>query len=801
MRAAGRWTCSGGRGRRARLLAGWLSLAGCALTWAAADVVVFDEDDPVGSGWYDASVPVVTPPSLLTTVSTAFGPKLPILTAQRFTGLHSGLVEWRSSPGGHWSWFIASPGFQIHNLATRTNLVLFLNGPTGIPAAGLPLLSLESANNQRSATASLGAFLPGGLDGDPQTWQRAVVPLAAFTPLGGFSAASFKSVCFSQGVADGSTRTLWVDNVRFTDGQAPPAPVRLVARSGDRSVSLHWSRVAGPEIAGYHLYRAPATDGPWSLLTPTPATLPQHADFAVTNGGRYHYTVRALNAARTESQNSVIAEGMPAAFADDDAFLDYLARTGFDFLWNEANPDNGLIRDRSTPNSPCSIAAVGFGLSGIAIAVERGWIGRAEGRARVLATLRTFRDGPQSPAAIGAIGYQGWFYHFLEMDTATRYRNSELSSIDSALLFAGMLDVREFFDADHPEEAELRAAADTIFNRVNWHWMTHGGDTLTMGWHPESGFISARWIGYNEAMILYLLGFGAATNPLPAAQWNRWVSGYAWRTNYGQAYVEFPPLFGHQYSHLWVDFRHRGDAYMSQRASSYFENSRRATLAQRAYCVANPGGFAGYGPNQWGITASDGPTGYRARGAPPPENDDGTLAPTAVGGSLPFAPEVCVPTLRNLYDRHLTNLWTGYGFRDAFNLSSNWWASDVLGIDQGAILLMVENYRTQSIWRRFMRGAEIQRGLAAAGFTEFPLVATGIRKEPEAGAFTLRWEATSGRSYQVEYSPNLREWFVPPDGYVTATSATASWTDQEPLPGTGQGPPQRFYRVFRFGPP
>jgi hypothetical protein len=797
-----------GRGGAA---AGWRHhvLAGClaCLTldgWAQPlpDAVVFDEDDATGAAYYDASVPSVTPPSALTTFASPYGGKLPILTQHRLTGLHSGLLEWKPMPGGNWTWFIASPNFQIRNLTGCSNLVLFLNGPAAVPSAALPRIGLESSNNQRSATALLGSFLPAGLDGDTSTWQRVVVPLPAFAPFGSFTPEQFKAMFFAQGVTDGVTRTLWLDNVRFTDGHAPVPPARLTARAGDRSVALHWPRVAEPDIAGYQVYRAPDAGGPWTLLTPTPLLIPCHADFAVTNGQSACYTVRALNQARTESPASSTATATPAAFVDDDAFLELVARTSFDFFWNEANPTNGLIRDRTTPASPVSIAAVGFGLSGIVVAIERGWITREEGRQRVLATLRTFRDGPQGSATTGMIGYQGWFYHFLHLNTATRYNNSELSSIDSALLFAGMLDAREFFDGGQPEEVEIRAAANLIFNRVNWQWMANGGDSLTMGWQPTSGFIAARWIGYNEAMLLYVLGLGASANPLPPAFWTRWVSGYDWRTHFGQSFVEFPPLFGHQYSHCWIDFRHRADAYMNGRSSSYFENSRRATLAQRAYCLANPGGFASYGANVWGLTPSDGPTGYSARGAPPAENDDGTIAPTAPGGSLPFAPEICLPALRHCYDQYRSNIWTGYGFRDAFNLTANWWASDVLGIDQGAILLMVENYRTQNVWRRFMRCPEVQRGLAAAGFTEFPLVATGIRQVPEPGAFTLRWEAGSGRSYQVEHSPNLREWFIPPDGFVTASSGTASWTDQDPLPPTppASGTTQRFYRVFRLGP-
>ena len=411
------------------------------------------------------------------------------------------------------------------------------------------------------------------------------------------------------------------------------------------------------------------------------------------------------------------AEGRPGPESDD-AFLDRMERAAFDYFWNEANPKNGLVRDRTTPESKCSIAAVGFGLSALNIGVERGWIPRAAARERVLTTLKTFAEGPQGAQAEGTIGHRGWFYHFLEMESGRRAWKCELSSIDTALLLAGVLDAREFFSGRDAEERAIRDLADRIVSRVDWAWMTNGRDTFTMGWHPEKGFLASRWVGYNEAMILYLIGLGAtdgSDRPAPV-RWEAWTEGYRWRPHHGFEFVEFAPLFGHQYSHCWVDFRGLVDAAMRPHGIDYFENSRRATLAQRAYCIANPGGFPNYGPLEWGLSACDGPKGYAARGAPPAENDDGTLAPTAVGGSIPFAPEVCIPTLRHWERIYGKQLWGRYGFRDGFNRKEDWWATDTLGIDQGAILIMAENHRTGSVWRRMKSSSVIRRGLERAGF-------------------------------------------------------------------------------------
>jgi hypothetical protein len=424
----------------------------------------------------------------------------------------------------------------------------------------------------------------------------------------------------------------------------------------------------------------------------------------------------ALSALAAQSQPAV-----PEKFSGDAEFLEILQRKAFDYFWLEANPTNGLVRDRSRSNSYCSIAAVGFGLTAVGVAIDHAWITRDQGRARVLTTLKTFWESPQGSNEADEIGHKGWFYHFLHMDTGLRAWKCELSSIDTALLLAGAIYAREYFDGSNDDEVAIRDVANRIYRRVDWHWMANGRNSLTMGWHPGPGFIKARWIGYNEAMILLLLGLGAPDNPLPPQFWNEWTSGYQWKNSYGQSFVHFAPLFGHQYSHCWIDFRGMADDYMRTKGIDYFENSRRATLAQREYCIANPGMFRGYGELVWGLTACDGPgigkfQAYSARGAPPPENDDGTIAPTAAGGSLPFAPEICLPTLRHLYTEYRTNIWTSYGFCDAFNLTARWWDPEVLGIDQGPILLMIENYRTGKIWRKFMKAPEVQRGLKVAGF-------------------------------------------------------------------------------------
>jgi hypothetical protein len=417
---------------------------------------------------------------------------------------------------------------------------------------------------------------------------------------------------------------------------------------------------------------------------------------------------------------AAITLGAPPARAQTtDAVLDTLQHTAFDYFWNEANPSNGMIRDRSTATSPASIAAVGFGLSAICIGSDHGWVSRASARDRVLTTLQTFWNGPQGTAASGTIGFQGLFYHFLDMNTATRTWDSEVSTIDTALLFAGILDAKQYFNnSGDPGEVQVRALADSITRRANWFIMRNFSPGIYMGWKPGTNFGGfGKWVGYNEAMVMYLIAMGSPTHPVPSGDWTTWTGGYNWSTQYGHTYVVFPPLFGHQYSHCWIDFRSIQDAYMRGKGSTYFINSREATLAQQAYCIANPGGWAGYSSTQWGLTAGDGPFGYNARGAPPAQNDDGTIAPTAAISSLPFAPEIVLPTIDNLWTNYRALLFGPYGFRDGFNLTQAWFDTDVLGIDQGPIIMMIENYRTGSVWNRFMLNPDIQNGLVSAGFS------------------------------------------------------------------------------------
>jgi len=423
----------------------------------------------------------------------------------------------------------------------------------------------------------------------------------------------------------------------------------------------------------------------------------------------------------------------PVAFS-----MDELQQRTFQYFWDLALPDNFQIPDRWPTKRFSSIAATGFGLSAYQTGVARGYVSRAAAADRTLNTLQVLWNLPQGPGSSGVSGYKGLFYHFLTNDQALRYKTVELSTIDTGLLMAGVLSAQAYFNNNDPTENEIRRLADALYRRVEWDWMLDDEGRISMGWHPEKGFLKTNWHGYNEAMILVVLAMASPTHPIPANSWELWCETYEWDTFQGGTHLNFDPLFGHQYSQLYIDFRGIQDDFMRQHNSDYFINSRQATLANRAYCIDNPQGFVGYGPNQWGLTACDGPAGldtswqgkpvsfftYRARGAAVQQViDDGTIAPTAAGGSVPFAPEECLATLENLWTTHYDSLVGPYGFKDAFNLTyttpdhpTGWYDIDYLGIDQGPILLQIENYRSGLLWETMKRSPYIRAGLRRAGF-------------------------------------------------------------------------------------
>ena len=400
----------------------------------------------------------------------------------------------------------------------------------------------------------------------------------------------------------------------------------------------------------------------------------------------------------------------------DERFLIDLEQHSFRYFWDEADPTTGLVPDRARMDgSPldeghrnvASIAATGFGLTALCIAAENNWINKTQARERTRNTLRFFDTR--------AFNEHGWFYHWMDAKTGDRKWDSEVSSIDTALLLAGVLSARQYFRNDQ----EIVTLAKRIYERVDFRWMLNGDPLLlSHGWKPETGFLRSRWDTYSEDTILYLLAIGSPTHPISASSWSA-----LWRDRYrydGHAYFTTigVPLFMHQYSHAWVDYRDRRETKGDR--IDYFQNSIAATLAHRAFCMTLSHDFPAFGPNVWGITASDSAKGYLAWGGPPRDPDiDGTLVPSAAGGSLMFTPEPSLEALRTMHAQFGVRIYGKYGFVDAFNPKTGWFDSDVIGINAGIILLSAENMRTGNVWRWFMQNREIPKAMQRVGLVKY----------------------------------------------------------------------------------
>ncbi|HEV7667506.1 MAG TPA: glucoamylase family protein [Thermoanaerobaculia bacterium] len=415
--------------------------------------------------------------------------------------------------------------------------------------------------------------------------------------------------------------------------------------------------------------------------------------------------------------------------------LEQLERNAVGYFLRAGNPANGLIADSSREGAPCSIAATGLGLSAFIVGVERGYLTRREAAERTLAALRFFRDSPQGEEP-DATGYRGFYYHFLDLATGRRIWDCELSMIDTAILIAGILSGGCYFSAPDDDEREIREISKFLYERIDWAWAARDLAVVSMGWKPKAGFISYSWEGYSEALLLYLLGLGSPTHPLPAESYRAWTTTYQWENLYDIELLFAGPLFIHQLSHLWIDFRGIQDELMRDMRSDYFENSRRATRVQQQYALRNPKGFKGYGENCWGVTAGPGPGfvsqrekggiarqfyGYVARGVPFGP-DDGTLAPWAVAASLPFAPEIVLPALQHFQDAYPQVVKDGLltSFNPTFDTGetgpAGWLSPEHYGLDQGPVAIMFENHRSGLLWNLMRECPALVRGLARAGF-------------------------------------------------------------------------------------
>ncbi|MFH1197560.1 MAG: glucoamylase family protein [bacterium] len=429
-----------------------------------------------------------------------------------------------------------------------------------------------------------------------------------------------------------------------------------------------------------------------------------------------------------EKQNYIMSD-------DEKTFLDTLQYKTFLYFINEVNPVNGLVKDRSASWSPASIAASGFAIPVWAIGIEKNWITREKAVSLTSALLQFLFTSEQSDDT-SSTGYKGWYYHYLRMNDGLREWKCELSTVDTGWLLAGIIFARQYFDKENESEKSIRDLAYKIINRVDWKFFQMSSDSkfpyaINFAWTTEKGFHPWGWFGYTEAQLLYILAAGCGM-PNSDKAYQTWLKTYEWKESYpGLGHVIFPPLFGHQFTHMFIDMRGVADSYLKEKRIDYFENSRRAVYSQRNFAIENPNERIGYDSLTWGLTACDGPGkqynfdnkefySYAARGAVCSSKfdfDDGTIAPTAAAASIVFAPEIVIPTLMNMKEKYgYEGLWGKYGFVDAFNPTANWIDDAYLGLDQGPIVIMIENYNSGFVWKYFMKDEVIRKGMKMLGF-------------------------------------------------------------------------------------
>jgi hypothetical protein len=422
------------------------------------------------------------------------------------------------------------------------------------------------------------------------------------------------------------------------------------------------------------------------------------------------------------------------ATPDELAMLDSIQYKTFQYFMNEHHSEKGIVKDRAAAWAPASIAATGFGIPCFAIGSERKWISREDAAKITLNILKFFTNSVQS-ADTNATGYKGFYYHFLRMKTGTREWKCELSSIDTGILMMGIIFARNYYSGNNESENQIRILADALLKRIEWDFFllpanAKHPNTISMAWSPEKGLLDFGWSGYSEGLFLYTLAAGSGMKDV-VKSYDGWLSTYQWNTPYkGLSHVAFPPLFGHQFSQAFIDYRGLADKYMKEKGIDYFENSRRATYVQRQYAIDNSKGWTGYDSLCWGITACDGPGDsynsggkkyhfYAGRGTSGSDYnyfDDGTIAPYGAISSLPFAPEIVFPTIKSFNSKYGNRIWGKYGYLDSFNPTLNWVNNDNIGIAQGPMMIMIENFRTGFVWEYVMRDPIVQKGLGVLGF-------------------------------------------------------------------------------------
>jgi exo beta-1,2-glucooligosaccharide sophorohydrolase (non-reducing end) len=688
------------------------------------------------------------------------GSKAPLDYTTFWRGTSALRMRYTPRSGGDWLMGVANTGWAVVDGVGLDSLIFWAYSPTALPASELPYVFIEDVNNTRSPRYPMSPYNPNGLPAG--VWTRLVMPLAPIQAgPGSANMAKLNKTFFAQNPASTMNvqRTVYLDELRwvYEDPTPPVAPPVTDAMAFERHVDLLWDLPVPADVESYRVERR--VNGTW---TPWVWAAAERGGVSLWLGApAMSCSLRVITEDWSLRESAPSAEfTLSTVPLDDAAFLDMIERATFRYFWQGAHPTSGLIRERTSSGDICAAGGTGFGLMAIPVGVERGYVTRAQGVARVLQML-TFLSNAES--------YWGAFPHWINGVTGLNDHflgptDDTMDIVETAYLAEGLLTVRRYFDGAGTDEAQIRALATALWEGMDWTAFRGAGEDA-LRWHrsPTSGLSSAYVIGWNECMITYLLGVASPTHPLPPVCYHSgWARNGAIELN--QSYYGYPlsvgyayggPMFFAHYSFVGFDPRAKRDAY-----ANYNTHNRNHALVQVAYAAANPGGYTGYNADCWGLTASDDPYGYQAHAAY--SGDNGTITPSAALGSIVYVPREALRAAHTFYDTYGSSLWSFYGFLDAFHPGLGWTASDHIAIDQGPILLMIENYRSGLLWDRFMANPEIAPMLATLGFEPdsdavtgvTPTVPTALRlaalPNPSSGAMSFALELPVAGAAELE---------------------------------------------------
>ena len=647
------------------------------------------------------------------TVILANTNKFPVDVNHKYSGVNALRLMWKSVSGGDWGLAVAEEGWIAHDVTTKDSITFRIYSGNEIDSTALFSIYIEDIQNNKTPKQNLSQFINKI---EKNKWMKVSIPLSVFeSNPGSVDLTQIKTIYFGQGFADNSLHLVFIDEIRMVangdiDITPPAVPTGLAASPSNTSIKLSWNPNTETDVSGYRIYRS--NSGSYDIIGFTSNSDTSYSDNTGIPPKTFSYKISAYDLSGNESvlSDSVMATTISET---DSALLDMVQRATFKYFWDYAHPVSGLARERLGSGETCAIGGSGFGVMAIIVGIERGFITRTQGVTRMLTILNFLTTK--------ADRFHGAFPHWMNGTTgkvipfSTKDDGGDI--VETSYMIEGLLTARQYFNQDNSDEKQIRDLITSIWESVEWDWYRKdGGDFIYWHWSPDYNWdMNFPISGFNETMIVYLLAIASPTHPVPA---DLYYKGWA-SSNYqnGKSFYGIPlyvgwdyggPLFFVHYSFLGFDPSDKKDIY-----TNYFINNRNYTLIDQAYCADNPKNYPGYSADTWGLTASDNPWGYDAQS---PTNDNGTISPTAAISSMPYTPELSMNALKSFYYVYGNKLWGQYGFYDAFNLSQNWYASSYIAIDEGPIIDMIENYRSQLLWKNFMANPEIQPMLDAIGF-------------------------------------------------------------------------------------